>query len=136
MSDNISTAEILAQVGKAMPNRQRISGSAMQSIKLVPTGEIVVNSVVDSFQEQAIVSDRDNLQGKEVVLVFGKSSHFLTQNFLIPKMALIYHHLTVKEDSKVEFLYVSLPDETKQGHERAVKSIRKCKMARVHLLIR
>lgn len=127
MSD--STTDILAQVGKALPNRLRVSGNRIQSIKLVPTGEIAVQTVVDSFTEQHSQATKDEttdkLQDKQIVLIFGRSSHFLTQSFLIPKMALIYHHLTLKPNKPVEFLYVSLPDESQQGHERVVQSMRK-----------
>ena len=120
-----STAEILAKIGKDLPDRTRVPAKTSTSIKMVPTGEIALVAAVDTFTDLKVKSGTDKLAGKDIVLIFGRSTHQLTKTFLVPKLALIYHNMT-NNTTNVEFLYVSVPEETKAGHDRVIKSHRKC----------
>lgn len=108
----VDLQKLIDDVGFSLPIRQRIQGSKRVSAKLVPTGELVASAVVDSFANGKNSPTMNSLADKQhIVLLIGKgSTHQLTRTFLAPKMALIYHHLTLKRPD-IEFLYVSLDDD-------------------------
>ena len=122
-------AEILSMleaVGKTLPDRKRVKGTERTVINLVPTGEIKIDGIKDTFVNngQEIDTKKNNLADKKIVLIFGRYSHALTRNFLVPKMTMIYHYLTLARDD-VEFLYVSLPDESQADFDKFASMQRK-----------
>ena len=123
----VNIPDILERVGKALPDRKRVSGTQKTNVKMVPTGEIRVEAILDTYVNDGKVNpNKNNLAGKKIVLLFGRQSHTLTRTFLVPKMALIYHHMTLPKGAtdNIEFLYVSL-DETKAQFDNFTKSHRK-----------
>ena len=104
--------ELLDRVGKALPDRKRVKATQKTNVKMVPTGEIRVEAMIDTYVNDGkeVDTTKNNLAGKKVVLIFGKQSHPLTRTFLVPKMALKYHHMTLPKGATdgIEFLYVSL----------------------------
>ena len=108
---------MIEEVGKALPSYKRIKGHRKTQINLVPTGEIKIDGFKDTFVKGPVDANNNNLENKKVVIIFGRYSHELTRNFLIPKMAMIYHYLTLARND-VEFLYVSLPDESQQDFDK------------------
>jgi hypothetical protein len=118
--------KLLEIVGCGIPNvEKRIKGSMSTSVKLIPTGENCRNVVLDSFQRSKKVdSTRNKLAGNRLVLIFGSEKHTLFRTFLKPKLACIYHYMTLKEPD-IEFLYISLPEESMDEYDRFRKSHRK-----------
>lgn len=117
--------KLLETVGCDIPSPKRIKGTMSTSVKLVPTGENCMNVVLDSFQRSKEgVSTQSKLAGKQLVLIFGCEKHTLFRTFLMPKMACIYHYITLRVPD-IEFLYISLPEESKAEYDRFTKSHRK-----------
>ena len=119
-----STKSLLEKVGKSLPDRQRIKATKGTVVNIEPTCSLKLTAYIDTYLDGKVDKTTNNLQGKKVVLFFGKESHPLTRTFYTPKMAMLYQHLTMSRDD-IEFLYVSL-DESKVEYDRFTKSHRKC----------
>ena len=118
-----STRSLLAEVGKSLPNRERIKATKGTSVNIEPTGMLKLTAYIDTYLEGKVFTAKNNLQGKKLVLIFGKESHPLTRTYYVPKLAMIYQNLTLQRDD-IEFLYVSM-DPTKAEFDRFTKSHRK-----------
>lgn len=122
---------LLEAVGKSLPDRERHKGAKPTTIKLLLTADIKVTGIVDTFVDKTTVTGEEELSHKKntlaeknVVLLFGRQSHYVTRSFLVPKMALVYSNLTRHNRSNVEFLYVSM-DETQVQYDTFTKIHRK-----------
>ena len=115
---------LLAQVGTSLPNRKRIKATKGTPVNLEPTCMLKLTAYIDTYVEGKVVdTSKNNLEGKKLVLIFGKESHPLTRTYYVPKLAMIYQKLTLQRDD-VEFLYVSM-DPTKAEFDRFTKTHRK-----------
>ena len=94
---------------------------------MVSVGKIKVNGIIDRFVpvSKEASSGTNLLSGKKVVLLFGQSDHHLTSNFLVPKMAFIYHYITLQRND----IYVPLPHETEASCAKFCQKQRKCQTA-------
>ena len=118
-----TTRELFAQIGRSLPERQRIQGTSKMKVKIEPTGGITLNRVLDTFLDGKVDTTKNNLEGKKVVLFFGEWANPLTRTFYIPKLHAIYHYMTLERDD-VEFLFVSL-DATEQDFNKMKSKMRK-----------
>mmetsp|Transcript_23209 Transcript_23209/g.32421 ORF Transcript_23209/g.32421 Transcript_23209/m.32421 type:complete len:129 (+) Transcript_23209:96-482(+) len=123
----MASPKMLQHFGRTLPDRQRIKGDTETCIEIVPTpGCSKVCHVIDKFvamDEDKNEQKVDRLEQKQLVLFIGKGDHHLTRNFQTPKLAMIYHFLTLKRDD-VEFIYISL-DKTQEEFDSFTQSHRK-----------
>jgi len=116
--------EMLEHFGRSLPYRRRIKGDTETCIQIVPTPDSSkVCHVIDKFVPVEENNDEhkvDRLEQKQLVLFIGKGSHHITRDFQTPKLAMIYHFLTLKRDD-VEFIYVSL-DKTQEEFDTFTQS--------------
>lgn len=121
---------ILTNIGKNLPDRQRVKATKTVSIRMEPQGTIRVTHAIDTFLDGKVDTSKNNLEGKKLVLLFGQESNYLTRAFLTPKMSAIYQHMTTSRDD-VEFLFVGLEGQSKVEYERFAASMRKYLFASV-----
>ena len=115
----------LKELGLSLPDRDRVIGKTSQKVKLVPTGELTSICRDDTFEIAGVDRSKNNLEGKKLVLFFGRYSHPLTRNFFAPKLAMIYKNMTETRDD-VEFIFVSL-DSSEQEYNTFTRNHRKSK---------
>ena len=116
---------LLTQVGTSLPNRERIKATKATTVNIEPTCSLKLTAYIDTYLEGKVVdTSKNNLEGKKLVLIFGKEAHPLTRTYYVPKLAMIYQNLTLQRDDDVEFLYVSM-DPTKAEYDRFTKTHRK-----------
>lgn len=110
--------EILEDIGRKLPDRQRVKATKMTRVKMEPQGTIYVAHAIDTYLDGKVDKSKNNLQGKKLVLFFGQESNFLTRSFLTPKMSVLYQNITSRRDD-IEFLFVGLVEgQTKTEYER------------------
>jgi len=95
-----------------------------QPIIAASSGVLKVSHTLDTFVDGNIDMSKDNLEGKKLVLFFGSEANPLTRNFYKPKLAMIYHYMTLECNGDIEFIYVSR-DKTQVAFDRFTKSHRK-----------
>ena len=89
-----------------------------------PAGALWTTHGIDTYKVVGEVDkSKNNLEGKKLVLLFGKESHPLTRLFMVPKLSVIYQNITLS-DKDIEFLYVGLDGQTKQEYDRFAASMR------------
>ena len=64
---------------------------------------------IDTFETIPGKADtsRNHLEPKKLVLFFGRKSHPLIRTFYMPKLAMMYHFITLQR-ADVEFNYISM----------------------------
>ena len=124
--------KILEDIGRNLPDRQRVKATKNTRVKMEPQGTIYVSHAIDTYVDGKVDKSKDNLEGKKLVLIFGRESNFLTRSFLTPKMSVIYQNLTTLRDD-IEFIFVGLTEgQSENEYERFAATMRKSIFASLH----
>merc|ERR1712224_292841 len=123
MKSAASVKWIITKIGRDLPDRERIPATKTTRVKMEPAGALWTTHGIDTYKVVGEVDkSKNNLEGKKLVLLFGKESHPLTRLFMVPKLSVIYQNITLS-DKDIEFLYVGLDGQTKQEYDRFAASM-------------
>jgi len=126
MKSAASVKWIITKIGRDLPDRERIPATKTTRVKMEPAGALWTTHGIDTYKVVGEVDkSKNNLEGKKLVLLFGKESHPLTRLFMVPKLSVIYQNITLS-DKDIEFLYVGLDGQTKQEYDRFAASMCCC----------
>jgi len=120
---NSAVSKILQDIGYKLPDKQRVKATKTTSVRMEPQGTIRVTHAIDKFVDGKVDKSKDNLAGKKVVLFFAKEANYLSREFLVPKMSVIYQSM-IAERKDIEFLFVGLSEgQSKVEYERFAKKM-------------